>query len=196
MAAGARLRGYSGPVAAAIGLHAIALAFLAWKLGPEPRLAPAPVMNIELTPRRPASPHDRPKPAPRRPAVAKAPPHGPQLHEPPEAPTPAPIPPGAPAEGGKGAAIRPILRNLLGCRNSGLAGLTAEERQRCAEQLAHGRGEAPGRLDLDPRGGFAADPEPYLARKPKNGCKTRAAGDVGVMGQQGAAAGVACAWAF
>ncbi len=52
------------------------------------------------------------------------------------------------------------------------------------------------RLNLDPRGQYAENPEPYLVRMPKNGCKVRAAGDAGPMGQQGVAAGVTCAWSF
>jgi hypothetical protein len=190
-----RLRGYSGPVLAAVGLHVVALTLLLWRLGGEVRVAPAPVMNVELTPRRAASPQDRSKPTPRRPPPAR--PHSPQRRETPEAAAPVPTAPAAPAEGGAAAAIRPVLQGLLGCRDANLARLTAEERQHCADQLARGRGgEAPRRLDLDPRGGFAGDAEPYLARKPKKGCKPRAAGDVGAMGEQGAAAGIACSWAF
>jgi len=193
MGAAARLRVYSGPVLVAPGLHAVALAVLVWKLGAEPRLAPAPVMNLELTPWR-TPPRERPTRTPHSPPPAAARPRAPRLRATPEVPAPAPFPPTAPAQSGAAAAVHPILCGLLGCQNAALAGLTPEERQRCAEQLARGRSEAAKRLDLDARG--ASDPEPYLARKPKSGCKARAAGDAGPMGEQGAAAGTACAWAF
>ncbi len=94
--------------------------------------------------------------------------------------------------------MRQALRGLMGCEHAALAGLTSEERERCRDRLGAEAGWAAGatRLNLDPRGAFASDSEPYLARKPKNGCKPRAAGDVGAMGEIGAAGGVACAWSF
>jgi hypothetical protein len=94
------------------------------------------------------------------------------------------------------------LRGALGCQNAALLQLTPEERERCRNKLVgsgDGRDELMGRkLNLDKKGAFArdADAEPYLARKPKNGCKPRAAGDVDPMGKVGSAAGIACALSF
>jgi hypothetical protein len=51
-------------------------------------------------------------------------------------------------------------------------------------------------INLDPHGRYLSDPEPYLTRMPKNGCKVRAAGDAGPMGQQGVAAGISCGFSF
>jgi hypothetical protein len=95
-------------------------------------------------------------------------------------------------------AVRQALRGGLGCRHADLLGLTTEERRRCEERTT---AQAPGpgpKLNLDRDGAFAAgrNPEPYLARKPKNGCKLRAAGDATPAGDQGPAAGIGCAWAF
>jgi hypothetical protein len=82
-----------------------------------------------------------------------------------------------------------------------------EERERCREQFAaqagRDRGSPPQRLDLDKGGEFAAsqNAEPYLQRRPKNGCKTRAGGDTapgpgGTPGKVGAAIGIGCALSF
>jgi hypothetical protein len=96
--------------------------------------------------------------------------------------------------------FRQVLRGLVGCAPSALAGMPAEARQRCQDQLAArtawDRGAPGPKLSFDTRGEFAANPEPYLTRKPKNGCRVRAAGDTGVSGQDGARAGIGCAFSF
>ncbi|MEO8115362.1 MAG: hypothetical protein ABI655_13330 [Phenylobacterium sp.] len=93
-----------------------------------------------------------------------------------------------------------MLRGRVGCDHAALLGLSRAERQDCLDRLARSEvaelGNTPAALNFDRRGDLARIPEPYLARKPRNGCKPRAGGDVGSMGEVGAAAGVGCGWAF
>jgi hypothetical protein len=87
------------------------------------------------------------------------------------------------------------LRGLAGCAHP--ARLTAEERERCEMRRWAGSERGAGRLNLDPSGRYVENPEPYLVRKPKNGCRVRATGDVDPMGDSGnTRAGVGCAWSF
>jgi len=118
-----------------------------------------------------------------------------------EAPRPTPEPgeavetPSPPATVPNGA--RQALRYLVGCERAGFFGLSSEERQRCEDQLTANRKRSPPlRFTLAPGAGYVTDPEPYLNRKPTNGCKARAAGDDTPMGVQGAAVGIACARPF
>jgi hypothetical protein len=183
-------------IVASAAAHALFLLWILWRLGASPHLAETPVMSVELTrpwhdnPREPPPGRDR-KPTARPPSI---------LTSPPDARPSAPVPENREvARPGEGSgAVRQALRGLLGCEHAALAGLTSAERERCRERLGAETGRAGGaaRLNLDPRGAFATDAEPYLARKPKNGCKPRAGGDVGAMGEIGAAGGVACAWSF
>jgi hypothetical protein len=190
----------TGALALAMAAHAVFFMLFVWRLGSTPEPAAMPVMNVELSPPW----HDRTRsPRPRPPRTAG------HAREP-AASGPAPRTDDRPAAAEervtKGAAdhepdaVRQALRRGLGCRHAGLLGLTPEERRRCEDRAAAaGPAErAPPRLDLDRDGAFAAgrNPEPYLARKPKNGCKLRAAGDTTPAGDQGPAAGVGCAWAF
>ena len=191
-------------IAASVAAHAVVFILLAWRLGATPQLAETPVMNVELMARRPES--ARPpkiEPTPRRAGVetAKA---EPEVRPPLSAVTPdtqaGRIVEPAPSAEANGA--RQVLRGLLGCEHASLVGLTAAEREHCRDgQMADAerlRGALPTRLNLD-RGGFAQDPEPYLARRAKNGCKPRAAGDEigrGPIHIEGVAAGLQCAWSF
>ena len=88
------------------------------------------------------------------------------------------------------------LRKWVGCAQPGAPWMTDADRAACAVRLAVNRPTTPTPLNLDPLGRYVSNPEPYLTRMPKNGCKVRAAGDAGPMGQQGVAAGVSCALSF
>jgi hypothetical protein len=81
---------------------------------------------------------------------------------------------------------------MFGCD---LPHLTDAERSACAGRLATNRPTRPTPLNFDPHGLYVRDPEPYLTRKPKNGCKVMAGGDT-AAGQHGVAAGVGCNWSF
>ncbi|WP_374452485.1 hypothetical protein [Phenylobacterium sp.] len=158
-------------------------------------LVPAtPVMEVLIAPpfqRRPvAEPPQRPEPPP-RPHAARASQRAPIQRNDPDlaAPAAAPGPPRPPAP----LALRRALRGLIGC---GMADLTEDERERCEARLAVRDGRGAPKLNLDVHGDFDRDPDPYLARRPKNGCKARAGGDVDPAGEQGAAIGLSCAWAF
>lgn len=114
----------------------------------------------------------------------------------PAAPSSAPGPPSAGvASDALGSDGLRTLRGLSGCAYP--ARLTAEERERCETRRWAGSGRGVGRLNLDPSGRYVENPEPYLVRRPKNGCRVRATGDVDPMGDTGnARAGVGCAWSF
>ena len=192
MGARTRSAGRGAAIGASVLAHASFLAAIAWRLGATASYPETPVINVELTPLR----RERPQPATApKPEISR-----PSLHiPPPSAVSPPPASPVAPAPlaDGRTAELQRTLRGALGCRNAALLGLTPEERRACEARMAAIRRDArPVRLDLDPRGRFAGDAEPYLARKPKDGCKLRAAGDADPMGKQGPATGVACAWSF
>jgi len=113
-------------------------------------------------------------------------------------------------ERGRGAdsdGFRRTLRGLIGCLPGVESQMGKEEREHCQAQFAarasRDRGSPAPRLNLDKGGEFAAsqNAEPYLQRRPTNGCKARAGGDTapgpgGTPGKVGAAAGVSCALAF
>lgn len=176
--------------------HTALFLLLALALGRQPMSAEPPVIRVVLIPAhiRPPPRTERPRPpgpATRRAATTAA-------REPDELV----VLPQTRAEGSPGVGlpederIRKALRGRLGCNRATLLDLTAEERARCERQLAAGDARDPQRLDLDPRGDYARDSEPVLSRRPKNGCRVRAAGDRGAMGEHGAAAGVTCALSF
>jgi hypothetical protein len=183
-------------IAASAAVHALFLLWIVWRLGGSPQLAETPTMSVELMRPRHADarkPPSRPdgKPVARPPSILISPPD-----DHPSAPVPENREMTRSTEGS--GAVRQALRGLLGCEHAALAALTSEERERCRERLGSEAGRTAGvaRLNLDPHGAFAPNAEPYLARKPKNGCKVGAGGDVGAMGEVGAAAGVSCAWSF
>jgi hypothetical protein len=75
--------------------------------------------------------------------------------------------------------------------------MTRQERERCdAERWARVAPAAP-RLNLDPAGRYARNLEPFLSRRPKDGCRARLAGDVDARGNDmNARAGVTCVVPF
>jgi hypothetical protein len=179
-------------VGASFAAHAVFVALLVWSLrltpkGVEPRTVE--VQLLRLAPHRPEL-----RPRTQRHAAAK-----PATSVGAPAPAPSPVlPPAAPSQLAPTEAPLRGLRARLGCNHASLLQLSPEERRRCEDQLASGaRLAGDRRLDLS-RGGalHAPDSEPYLARRPRNGCKVRAGGDADGMGRQGAATGVACAWSF
>lgn len=199
-APGGRPSGGAVAIAVSAAAHAGLFALFAWRLGEAPVTAEPPVMIVELLPwpvRRP--PEEAPRPRPREPGLGDRERRElvvrPSLPRPPgvDAPAPAPFATGEAQAG-------PVLRGLVDCRPSTLDRLSAEARERCDQRLAGDPALRPAaaaaRLNLDAAGRFAQDDEPYLARKPKKGCKVRAAGAADPMGKQGPAAGIACAWAF
>ena len=184
-------------VAVAVAAHAVFILVFVWGVGRPQTYAEAPVMSVELAGPWPRKPVEVRRPGRKaEPAPVAALPVRPQIPFP--APLSGVVP--APAADPTGDSVQSALRGLVGCEHAALLDLTPEERRRCQDRLAAaggGRlGGPPTRLDLSLSGVFAVDAEPYLQRKPHNGCKPRAGGDVSVMGEQGAATGLACAWSF
>lgn len=186
----------AGIVAASVLAHVAVFAALFAHFGSTPGYAVAPVMNVELLSRPPAArrppsqaAHQRrgSAEAPRREIAAHVTPPPPGEVAPSSVPTPAP-------------GVQATLRGLIGCSAAALAHLSRQQREACEQQLARRQvadlGREAGRLNLDLHGDFGKDPEAYLERRPTNGCKARAAGDVAPMGEIGVAAGVACAKSF
>lgn len=100
----------------------------------------------------------------------------------------------APGEAEIAARGRQALRGLRGCD---LARLTREERERCETERWARVPQVTARLNLDPTGRYAKNPEPFLSRRPKDGCRARLTGDVDPMGNDmNARAGVTCVIPF
>lgn len=180
-------------LAASAALHAVLLAWILWQLDWRAPPAQVPAVNVQLVRLRPP-PARRPA-SPARGQAQRPAPHNPRIAPPPTiAPAPlAPVPEAPSAE----AAGRGVLRGLLGCRNADLLALSPAERARCREALARADArDSAARLNLDPTGRFVEDAEPYLARRPKKGCKPRAGGDVTPSGDHGVAGGITCAVPF
>lgn len=81
------------------------------------------------------------------------------------------------AEGHKGAELNlpTVLRGFRECERPGLS---RDERERC-ESRRWAQIEPPRmRLNLDVSGRYAENPEPFLSRRPKDGCRPRVTGDV------------------
>ncbi len=182
-------------IAASVAVHAILLVIFVQGLGSWSPSTDGPITTVELAPRPPAQPR-KPTSRPRR--ARKAPQASVDLRPEPPAPdareTGEASPP--PAESLSGGA-RQSLRYLVGCERAALFHLTSEERRHCEDQtMAARRASVPLRLNLIPRGQYLGDPEPYLSRRPRNGCKVRAAGVKAPMGQEGPATGITCARPF
>lgn len=183
-------------IAASAAAHLAFFALIVWRLGATPTQAEPPVIQLQLIPQ-PRAPTEESR---RRTAHTAAPRPArlpPTIEAPPVAPLLTPEPAERPAE------VRQALRALVGCSHAALTRLSAEEQARCRDREVAAltvEGNAPLlRLNLDRRGAYAENPEPYLSRRPKKGCKPRAAGDVAAApmgGQEGVAAGVTCGWAF
>jgi hypothetical protein len=172
------------------------VAGLFWELRGTPLYESAPATVIEILPR-PTWPRfnsETPRrPPARSPRLAVRPFLAPAAS--PSAPTPVvpSAPDVVPPDSADVANLSRTLRGVLGCD---LSHLTDAERAKCATRLAANRPATPTPLNFDPHLRYASDPEPYLTRMPKNGCKVRAAGAATPFGQQGVAAGVSCAWSF
>lgn len=195
MAAGTRTQGRKLALAASAAFHAVLFLLLAWRLGRMPPAPEPPIINVQLV--RPSAPDEPRRESQRRAETTAVPPR--ILAAPPDSMPGAPViqSPLAPAaEPG----VRQALRRRVGCGHATLFGLSRAEREDCDERLAdaaRGANSELARLDLGKNGAFQPDnPEPYLARRPTKGCKVRAGGDKTPSGDDGAAAGIACAWPF
>ncbi len=184
-------------IAVSIAAHVLAFLALFWKFGAAPTYAELPAMNVQLAPPPASRPSPEPSTRTTKPHLARTLPNA----APPNLP-PAPVNPAPEAAAPEVAqqppdGVRNVLRRAAGCDPAALVGLSAAEREACLDRLAKGRG-GPSGLNLDRRGDYAAakNPAPYLTRKPRNGCKATAAGDVAPSGDQGAKAGIGCAWSF
>ncbi|MBI1685897.1 hypothetical protein [Caulobacter hibisci] len=184
---------------ASILFHAALLAALAHYKAPPPRRDEKPPLEVSLISpsrsQRDARPAERSPQTP-RPHVAPQVPATPATVAP-----PAPVGPAAPAPSPAGtgedaiaARVRQALGGRRGCER---AGLTREARERCQAQQWAGVAPADPRLNLDPTGRFARAPEPFLSRRPKDGCRARLTGDADGMGNDSnARAGVTCVVPF
>lgn len=182
-------------------LHAILLALLARQAARPSVYDEAHAVQVLLVPtlrpgqadRRPANPpppHDRSASAP----TVLALPANPAWPSSRSSPDGAASNDAAPGADDLAVRARQALRGRRGCDQ---ARLTREARERCeAERWAHVAPLA-ARLNLDPSGRYATDPTPYLARRPKEGCRARMTGDVGGLGDdQNVRAGVTCVIPF
>lgn len=194
-------------VAASVAAHLAAFLAMFWHFGTPPRYAEPPIMSVELLrPGKPAPPQQPERAAKRTSAPASLDRRRPTLAIPPP-PFTAPALPEPPSGDETREGVRATLKGLLGCDHAVLIGLSPAERQDCLDRLAQARtaelGKVPAALSLTRPGDFAAkNPTPYLIRRPKDGCKARAAGDVrpgpafAGGGKEGFAGGVDCAWSF
>jgi hypothetical protein len=192
-----RAYGRSVVFAASALLHLALLLVLAAHLSRVRNYAESPSIKIVLVP---PSRLDTAA-ADRKPVRASRP-----LARPPLSPPPLPnviIPPAATeapsasSSDGLAEKAQRALRGLAGCDDVATARLTPEERERCENRRWAGSAPADRRLNLDPSGRYVENPEPYLVRKPKNGCRVRATGDVDAMGDSGnARVGFGCALSF
>lgn len=100
----------------------------------------------------------------------------------------------APGEADLAARGRQALRGARGCDR---AELTRKAREDCEAERWAGVAQVGKRLNLDPSGRYAKNPEPFLLRRPKNGCRARMGGDVDAMGDDSnVRAGVTCVKPF
>lgn len=179
-----------------LAAHIALLGLAIWLLGRSPPPVETPSLSVQLitlAPRRPSRSEPRAE-DPAAPGRSRPAPR-PAVDIPPDA-TPLHLP-AAPAE--PSAGVSRALRGRLGCPPGDPSRLTAEERERCRAALAEAGAARDGpspRLDLSRQGRIAKDPDFDLSRRPKNGCKLRAAGSRDPMGKEGAAAGVSCGWSF
>jgi len=185
-------------IALSVAAHVLAFLALFWKFGASLAYPETPVMNVEL------APWSRTSPAPPPPPKDKPVKNKIRSNLPPVLTQPmseahradaVPQVPGPQAPGDEGARLRNALRRGAGCEHADLLGLSTVERQACLDRLAKAQAGA-ARLNFDLRGGYAKNPQPFVERRPKNGCKARAGGDKAPMGQEGVAGGLTCAWSF
>jgi hypothetical protein len=100
----------------------------------------------------------------------------------------------APGEADLAARGRQALRGLRGCDR---AELTRQQHQDCEAQRWGKAAPVTARLNLDLAGRYAKNPEPFLLRRPKKGCRARMGGDVDAMGDDSnVRAGITCVKPF
>lgn len=173
-------------------VHGALALLLVRHLAQAPAYAEGPILQVSLVP--PPLRADRGTP-PRRLPVRREPREttvAPRIAVP--QPDAAPRPPGPTIPGDDPSArARQALRGLAGCDRPGLS---RDERERC-ETRRWAATPPPARLDLDPTGRYAENPEPFLSRRPAKGCRVRAAGDIDAMGETGnVRGGVTCVVPF
>lgn len=102
---------------------------------------------------------------------------------------------GAPTTAAPAEARRPVLQGLrAGCDS---IRMTREEREDCEARRWAGLAPAAPRLNLDPTGRYARNPEPFLSRRPEKGCRARMTGDTDGMGNDmNARVGITCVKRF
>jgi hypothetical protein len=208
-------------VAAALSAIAHVAAILLWlqETGPSAPYSGSPAMNVELVRSWPAEPRavraEHRRSAAAQTGLPSARPGGARsaslIPRPPEAPREAQAevranagPPAAPP-GEDAAAVRALLRGVLGCGHEALLRMSRSEREACDEKLATAqqadRDRRYSQLNLDKGGAFAASKmhEPLLARTPKNGCVPHVQEDqIGALGiaRPEWTASVGCALSF
>ena len=170
-----------------LGVHAAAILLLLRSLAQEPYVEP-PVMEVALVPPPVAT---RPRPERPRSEPRKERPRARAPSLPPVAPPTDVAPRYVEAQPGPGT-LRPMIPGLRGCES-----LSRAARERCREQRWAKEDRPPPKLNLDLEGRFAENPEPFLSRRPKKGCRPRVTGDVDPMGDSGnAIGGVTCVVPF
>ena len=182
-------------VAASLVIHAVLLVVFVQSLGSWPPFSERPITTVELVPQLPAhtSGLRREHQAPR----GSANPVSGGAHFSASRPLARPGPSEPDSGESPNGGARQALRYLVGCEHAAFFGLTSEERQHCEDQMIAARkASAPLQFDVLARGQYIDDPEPYLNRRPTNGCKVRAAGVKAPRGPEGAATGLTCARPF
>jgi hypothetical protein len=174
------------------------VAGLFWELRVTPfyESAPPPIIQLIPRPTLPRRSSETPKRTPAHSApLAVRPSSAPVTTSTATAPIVPSAPTALPPDRADVANLSRALRGLFGCN---LAHLTDAERAACASRLAANLPTTPTPLNLDPHGRYVSNPEPYLTRMPKNGCKVRASGDTagGPGGKHGVAMGIGCGVSF
>jgi hypothetical protein len=195
---GARRRNAASGLVVSLVAHLLVLTALVAGLRTyQPRAATPPIELRILPPwpvqRPPAKPVAAKRAASARDSAPAAPPSVSAVAaEPAARPVETPAPSIADAE-----QLRGVLRGLLGCDRPAL--LKEEERRACDQRAAR-PAMALSTVNPDNLARYVAaqNREPFLAKKPHNGCVLRVGDqDQGATSQGGSiAAGIACAWSF
>lgn len=181
-------------------LHAVLLVLLVRYAarGTPTHREPPTIQAVLVPPDRPSPTHRdrlRPPSSDDRDALARAAPVLPVQAAAPRPGEVAPFTPGdaSPSPTEADVAAR-VLRGLRGCDR---AELTRQEREDCEAQRWAKAAPVTARLNLDLSGRYARNPEPFLLRRPKNGCRARMGGDPDVRGDDSnVRAGVTCVKPF
>jgi len=176
-------------------IHVALVAWLIFGATAIPPVTPTPHLEITLTaPPRPKR-VDRPSPPPARRATSPLDARSPATTNPSAAPTTAAASPQPSRIGQDDIAAR--VRQAIGARDCNRPGLSREGREQCETQRWAGLAPSRIRPNLDPNRRYIEDPTPYLVRRPKDGCRIRATGDEGPLGDDSnARAGVTCVVPF